>query len=363
MAVALKTRGLLLGEGPLPRSVALVPFDGPYADILHEPLILPSSARSIWAALRAELLAHDYEIETVERLGPAAEHAELALVFNVPRGMQARTKATWQRRLHHRWKSRTDPGYSYIERRLAAGLGARTVLAVFEPPSVIPENFDASMLSKFGAVVTWRTDGPAVDFRARIPYEPVLAEAARTAFAARKRLVAFVGNKSSGHPLELYSERRAVIAHMEAHAPDQFDFFGRGWGTDHVCWRGTADNKHAVFGQYRFGLCYENIRDTPGYITEKMLDCLVAGTVPVYWGAPDIGQVVDPAAFVDRSKFSSTAELAAHLQTMPEADWHLHREAGQNWLASGGLNSFGIDPWVAAVRRALDQVAAVTSPF
>lgn len=37
---------------------------------------------------------------------------------------------------------------------------------------------------------------------------------------------------------------------------------------------------------YRFSVIVENER-APGYFTEKLIDCLSVGTIPIYWGCPD----------------------------------------------------------------------------
>ncbi len=46
------------------------------------------------------------------------------------------------------------------------------------------------------------------------------------------------------------------------------------------------------FLPYRYSIVIENSRDQ-GYFTEKLIDCLLCGTVPIYWGDPDIGRYFD----------------------------------------------------------------------
>ena len=36
----------------------------------------------------------------------------------------------------------------------------------------------------------------------------------------------------------------------------------------------------------------------PGYTTEKILEAFAAGTIPIYWGDPEIGRVFNEKAFV-----------------------------------------------------------------
>jgi hypothetical protein len=46
-----------------------------------------------------------------------------------------------------------------------------------------------------------------------------------------------------------------------------------------------------------------------GYITEKIFDCLYAGTIPLYLGAPDILKYVPADVFVDCRKYSSWTDM------------------------------------------------------
>ena len=48
-----------------------------------------------------------------------------------------------------------------------------------------------------------------------------------------------------------------------------------------------------------FAICYENARDIPGYITEKIFDCFFAGCVPIYWGgAPNVTDHIPANTFI-----------------------------------------------------------------
>ena len=52
---------------------------------------------------------------------------------------------------------------------------------------------------------------------------------------------------------------------------------------NHIKYKGDALN------DYMFSICVENSK-VPGYFTEKIMDCFNTGTIPVYWGDPDIGE-------------------------------------------------------------------------
>lgn len=65
--------------------------------------------------------------------------------------------------------------------------------------------------------------------------------------------------------------------------------------------RRVAD-KLAFLRGYRFNLAFENTRSR-GYITEKLVEPLLVGCIPIYWGAPDVGEAFDPGCMINVSAF------------------------------------------------------------
>ncbi len=116
--------------------------------------------------------------------------------------------------------------------------------------------------------------------------------------------------KKSVTRCELYSERIRAIRWFEKNQPSQFDLYGKGWDLTlppnlspfrpvlqplydlvfphYPSYRGGITSKRAILKHYKFSICYENARDIPGYITEKIFDCFFAGCVPVYLGASNV---------------------------------------------------------------------------
>ncbi|MGI0011511.1 MAG: glycosyltransferase family 10 domain-containing protein, partial [Nitrosopumilaceae archaeon] len=71
-----------------------------------------------------------------------------------------------------------------------------------------------------------------------------------------------------------------------------------------------------------------------GYITEKIFDCLYAGTIPLYLGAPDISEIIPDNAYVDCRKFSSWHQMWDEICNMPENQIESMRQAGLDFLTS-----------------------------
>lgn len=94
-----------------------------------------------------------------------------------------------------------------------------------------------------------------------------------------------------------------------------------------------GNEKLKVMSTYRFALVTENMR-YPGYITEKIFDAFISGSVPVYWGAPDIENFVPTDCFIDGQKFESLSAIAEFMLSMSETQHRTFVEAGVDFLSS-----------------------------
>lgn len=75
------------------------------------------------------------------------------------------------------------------------------------------------------------------------------------------------------------------------------------------------DNKTEVMRSYLFHFAFEN-QLTDDYITEKLWGALASGTVPVYFGAPNVLDHVPSRSIIHVHDYSSPQELITHLTTL-----------------------------------------------
>lgn len=172
---------------------------------------------------------------------------------------------------------------------------------------------------------------------------------------------------------ELYTERLRAVAYFGAR--DEIDLYGVGWhgppyrigrtrmpGTlqmlqyktdgllerlrpDPVLaaarrvYKGPVTVKADALSRYTFAICFEN-QILDGWVTEKIFDCLAAGTVPVYLGAPDIERWVAPECFVDMRRFSGYDELRDYLRALSPEEIDAYREAGRDYFRSEQYRPF-----------------------
>ena len=126
-------------------------------------------------------------------------------------------------------------------------------------------------------------------------------------------------------------------------------------------YKGTCKSKYAVLSQYRFAIAYENFK-IRGYITEKMLDCLFVGTIPVYWGDPEIEKWIPRECFIDRREFGSYADLHLYLASLTEEEAKRYREAGRAFLQSDAFYPFSKERFAERFIADLKEDLTAISP-
>lgn len=96
---------------------------------------------------------------------------------------------------------------------------------------------------------------------------------------------------------------------------------------------GVAD-KQAFQEQYRFSMAIEN-SSSPGYCTEKIVQAFAAGTIPIYWGDPKVGEYFNEKAFVNCHNCRTIDEIVSVTKEINEDDVRYIEMLQQPILAEG----------------------------
>lgn len=70
---------------------------------------------------------------------------------------------------------------------------------------------------------------------------------------------------------------------------------------------------------YKFSIAAENAT-FPGYVSEKLISCLQAATVPIYWGDPTVTVDFNQEAFINCHNYTSLDEVIAKIREIDEDD-------------------------------------------
>lgn len=263
---------------------------------------------------------------------------------------------------------------------------------LYETQQIRPVNQKKSLLDKYARVFTWRDE--LVDnkkyIKIQLPNKILVSNS--LGWQDRERFCCIIANNKTvpyASPLFLYPERVEAIRWFEQYAPENFDLYGSGWNSSVArhgligrianklqrltpkrtgkvffpSYRGRVDSKLDTLKRYRFSICYENVRDLPGYITEKIFDCFFAGCIPVYWGAANIDKYIPEDCFIDRRKFLSHESLYQFMVSMKESEYVGYQERIAAFLLSDRAKPFGAEAFAETIVNTIIADLAVADSF
>jgi hypothetical protein len=295
-----------------------------------------------FARLREEFARHGIELNTPD------VNAGRPVLFELHINAQRRAPAA--------------PAYAYL----------------YENALVRPRNERPAALAAYRKVFTWNptlaprlaASGPARPAVVTLPYPNRLDVADPVpGFSVRPHGCVLVATNKcpAANPRDLYARRvEAIRAFEQCAPPDYFGLYGRGWefppgrpgkagrlltslrrrllpppaARPFPSWHGPVADKDALLRAAKFAICYENAADIPGYITEKIFDCLRAGCVPVYWGPADIAATVPAACFIDARAFAGARDIVARLLSTGAEEHARMQAVGAEFLRSPAAAAF-----------------------
>ena len=113
----------------------------------------------------------------------------------------------------------------------------------------------------------------------------------------------------------IYSNKKQIEGHKLRHEvannfDDEIDLYGRGTNRPIL-------QKEDALVDYRYSITIENTKQE-NYITEKLIDSLVVGTIPIYWGCPNLAKFFNMEGIIT---FNNINELK---NVIPKLDENLY---------------------------------------
>lgn len=254
-----------------------------------------------------------------------------------------------------------------FEKVASSGIATLKAFICMEPPLVAPKIYESlpqltSVFERTYVPNTWG-DGYSLEkvncqklecFHWPITFNHVLEPFWSAGDRLRKVVVVNGNHKPASRHREHYSTRIDAMAALAKLGV--VDLFGRGWNKlwgktstwPHFwrhyralmsVYRGPCASKYEVLSRYKYCLCFENM-SIDGYITEKIFDCIYAGTIPLYLGAPNVASFIPEDVYIDVRRFSSWEEMWDVVKSLPESEINLMRQAGRQFLSSESGNKF-----------------------
>jgi len=188
--------------------------------------------------------------------------------------------------------------------RLRKRPGQKWVAWSFESDGFYPRLRDPKYMRQFDLTMTyrWDSDVPVAYFGPDTRDELLRAPALKTASAP---VVAFVSNRFD------LSGRFKYLKELMQCLP--VDSYGLTLRNKKLPEDKRRETKLETVAAYKFTVAFEN-SISQDYVTEKFFDPLIAGSVPVYLGAPNIDDFAPGEnCFINVAQFKGPRELAEYL--------------------------------------------------
>jgi alpha(1,3/1,4) fucosyltransferase len=195
----------------------------------------------------------------------------------------------------------------------------------------------------------------------------------------RNLLCLISGNNYINRPGELYTQRRKLITWYSENSPNDFHLYGQGWGkivppralldkfynklnfihpvlsSYNKCYRGEVENKVLTGLNYKFQICFENSSSQVGYISEKLFHALFSESVPIYFGAPNVSDLVPDNCFIDFCQFKNFYELNEFISKMDRDTYQSYLDNAKSFLSSAKSDVFNTEYFSQSVSDIIQQ--------
>lgn len=160
--------------------------------------------------------------------------------------------------------------------------------------------------------------------------------------------------KNSGKGFLMYVSRRCLQHREEAfHMLSSIDAVTAGGKCDGTTFNGqpfTADKlnrlsgsgpwpeAHTLYSDFKFGLVMENTKQK-GYVSEKILNAFIGGTIPIYFGTEDVFNIFNREAFIYYNE-DEPQETLATVRSLLVDEVKYNAMLAQPILAEGAFDRF-----------------------
>tara|TARA_B100000579_G_scaffold45520_1_gene31739 strand:+ start:3957 stop:4982 length:1026 start_codon:yes stop_codon:yes gene_type:complete len=162
---------------------------------------------------------------------------------------------------------------------------------------------------------------------------------------------------------DYYSKRFQLAYYIQNNFPDKIAIYGSGWHLPFVRGpklirifgkitikalryvfgsrifrnrfirsNGSLESKYDVLTVSKFTIAYENCGDNANYVTEKIFDALLSGSVPVYLGNKVTFSSIPLDLYVDARMFANEEDLFDSLLNMPDLKYKQYLEKAKQFF-------------------------------
>ena len=128
--------------------------------------------------------------------------------------------------------------------------------------------------------------------------------------------------------------------------------YGDGW--NHKCFMGQVFNGYETIAKHKFNFCPEN-SSFEGYITEKPIQAMVCGSIPVYYGPPDVEKYLPKETFIDGREFLYKQDLLGYMKYMDENEYRHYQFYMKKFITTEQSKPFSSVTFAETIVKILEE--------
>ena len=263
------------------------------------------------------------------------------------------------------------PNFDNFEIKNIFNLNKKKILIQRENQKINKKYNNSDLFDKFDQIFTWDTKKLKKKnfqrFHKGINFTNIVNN--KPYFLNKKFASMVAWNKIINYYETLYVERQKIIKWFNDKCPIDFDLYGYGWNKFYFkkpkllrvfnrfefitkilspkleVYQGQIDgslqDKLNIIKNYKFHFVIENA-SLNGWITEKIFHAYLAGTVPIYLGAPDINDFVPSNSYINYMDFKDLDDLYKFLKNIDNLSYESYLESARNYLESDKKSAFEV---------------------
>lgn len=103
--------------------------------------------------------------------------------------------------------------------------------------------------------------------------------------------------------------------------------------------RGDQIWKIQYLENFKFNISFENCSNN-GYVTEKIIQPMFTNTIPIYWGAPDVGDDFNDKSFINYHNFDNDEEFIDYILKVDNDDELYYNMLNEPWFNNNEIPEF-----------------------
>lgn len=233
--------------------------------------------------------------------------------------------------------------FNYLNQPMDSTYCPKSNIILMAPEPYPVQKYYTNFLSQFSTVITTQSElshSNKVLYHTGAPWfvNKSLDQLEKTTYVEKNKKISIITSTKAftrGHQLRL-----DFALKLKEYFKDKIDLYGRGLK--------EFEDKWDVLSPYKYNVCIEN-GAYENYFTEKITDCFLSHTFPIYYGCPNLGDYFKQESFfkIDIANFK---ESVSAIEQIIDDETHYERSLSSLIDSkSKSLNQYNLFPLIISI--------------